>query len=224
MYLKKIVFVCFLLFALKSISAQTSKFQFGVKGGLNLSTALVNNEAEAVKFKQGYHFGGTVEYFITPKLELQSGLFFSVIGSKIDGFNMAASFCGVPDFVQLNEQYLKLPLYAAFRKNISNNLNFNIGIGPYFGYGIGGKSKRTLNSGVFSGGSTEREWVTFGNDLESLNQFDFGAGLIADIEHNKFVLGIGFESGINNLMYKKEYLNPFEYRNVNISISIGYRF
>ena len=224
MYLRKIIFICLLLFALKSVSAQTSKFQFGVKGGLNLSTAFVNDEAEAVKFKQGFHFGGTVEYLITPKFELQSGLFFSMLGSKIDGFNMSASLCGKPDFLQLNEQYLKLPLYAAFRKNISDNLNFKIGIGPYFSYGIGGKSKRTLNSGVFGGGNTEREWDTFGDDIESLNRFDFGAGLIADIEYNKFVLGVGFESGIVNLMYKKEYLNPFEYRNVNISISIGYRF
>jgi len=217
MNLRKVIFICILLFAFKSVSAQTSKLQFGVKGGLNLSTAFFN-DAEAVKFKQGYHFGGTVGYLITPKFELQSGLFFSNIGSKLEGYSICGShFCYGENLTTIEEQYLKLPLYAAFRKNISDNLTFKIGLGPYLGYGIGGKTTNIT-------GINKREWDTFGNDLESLNQFDFGAGCIADIEYSKFILGFGFESSIINLMYKKEYLNPFDYRNVNISISLGYKF
>jgi hypothetical protein len=127
--------------------------------------------------------------------------------------------CGWESSTIFDEQYLKLPLYFVLRNNISDNLNFSIGLGPYFGYGIGGKTKQTG-----SGGLMKMEWDTFGNDLESLNKSDFGAGLIADIVYNKFVFGVGFESGITNLMYKKEYLNPFQYRNVNISISVGYKF
>jgi len=217
MNLRKVVFICILLFAFKSVSAQTSKLQFEVKGGLNLSTAFFN-DAEAVKFKPGYHFGGTVGYLITPKFELQSGLFFSSIGSKLEGYSICGSHsCHGGNLTTIEEQYLKLPLYAAFRKNISDNLTFKIGLGPYFGYGIGGKT-----TGIT--GTNKRKWDTFGNDLESLNQFDFGAGCIADIQYNKFIFGIGFEAGIINLMYKKEYLNPFDYRNVNISMSLGYRF
>jgi hypothetical protein len=63
--MRKIIFIFLLFFALKSVSAQTTKFQYGVKGGLNISTALVN-DAVAMKFKYGYHIGGTVIYLFTP--------------------------------------------------------------------------------------------------------------------------------------------------------------
>jgi len=220
MYLRKIITICLLLFALESISAQTSKFQFGVKGGLNMSSAFFN-DAETVKFKPGYHFGGTVEYLFTPKFELQSGIFFSNTGSKLEGYSVCIfDACFTGGSTTINEQYLKLPLYAVLRTNISENSKFKIGIGPYFGYGIGGKIKQVYGMG----GNLKIKWDTFGDGLESLNKYDFGAGVIADFEYNKFVFGVGFESGIINLMYKEGYLNPFEYRNVNISFSVGYKF
>jgi len=84
--LRKIIIVCLLFFALNSISAQENKVQFGVKGGFNLSTALVN-DAAAMKFKSGFYIGGTVNYLFCSKFELQSGLFFSQQGSIIDGFH-----------------------------------------------------------------------------------------------------------------------------------------
>lgn len=217
MYLRKIFFVCLFLFALKSASAQTSKFQVGVKGGLNLSAAFFN-DAESVKLKPGYHFGATFGYLITPKFELQSGVYVSNTGSKLEGYSICGNACRGTTLTTFDEQYFKLPLYAAYRKIFSDNSTFKIGIGPYFGYGFGGKTKQT------DAGSTIREWDTFGKDIESLNKCDFGAGIIADFEYNKIIFGIGFESGILNLMYKQGYPNPFEYRNVNISISAGYRF
>ena len=233
--LRKFIFIGLLFFALSNISAQTTKFQFGVKGGLNLSTAYVNY-AEAMKFKPGYHIGGTVEYLFTPKFELQSGLFFSKQGSKIDGLNAYAYAGGKPNITHtFDELYLKLPLYAAFRKSISNSLNINIGIGPYFGYGIGGKTKIKLNSGVYGDGSTETTWDTFGNGIfdeerywlkgESLKRFDFGAGINIDIQYNKFVWSLGFESGIIDVMNPhKDYYQSLIYRNINVSISAGYKF
>ena len=225
MYFKKIIFACILLFIIKSISAQPSNFRIGVRGGLNMSTAFVHDGNS--KFKQGYHIGGTVDYALTQILELQSGLFFSKTGSIINGFNADSYIGGKPDHTfTFNTSYLKLPLYIAYRKNISGNMNFNTGLGPYFGYGIGGKTIQTLHSGVFGGSSTEREWDTFGSNeaIETLNRFDFGAGANAGVEFHKFVLGVGFETSIINVMYKKEYLNPFRYRNVNIGIFTGYRF
>ena len=233
--LRKIISVCLLLFVLKNISAETTNFQFGVKGGLNLSTALVN-DAAAIKFKPGCHIGGTVDYLFTPKFALQSGLFFSKQGSKIDGLHSGNYAGGSPDYTYIFDAfYLKLPLYTTFRRSISNSLNIHIGFGPYFGYGVGGKTKKILNSGMYSDGSTEIKWDTFGDgsyDKESywlrgktLKQFDFGAGVNVDMLYNKFLFGIGLESGIIDIM-KDEYGfgQNLWYRNINIAISIGYRF
>ncbi|MDR1592363.1 MAG: PorT family protein [Prevotellaceae bacterium] len=233
--IKKIFFICFLLLVVvkSNVSAQTSKFEFGVRGGLNLSTAIVN-DAAAIKFKSGYHIGGTVDYFFTQKFGLQSGLFLSEKGSKLVGFNSGSYVGGKPDYTfTFNELYLKLPLYLVFRKSISDKFNVNICFGTYFAYGIGGKTKRTLHNGIFSDGSTEREWNTFGNGVydesrdwlrgETLNQFDFGAGIKVDFEYNKFILGIGLESGIIDIM-ATSIQEDIHYRNENISVSVGYRF
>jgi hypothetical protein len=224
-----------LFFTLKNVSAQTAKFQYGVKGGLNLSTALVN-DAIAMRFKYGYYIGGTVKYLVTSKFELQTGLFFSEQGSKIDGLNGSEYVGGKPDFTHtFNQLYLKLPLYAALRKNISNSLNVSIGFGPYIGYGIGGKTRKNLNSSIYSDGSTETMWDTFGNGIfdeerywlrgETLERFDFGAGFNIDIDYNKFICGIGFESSIIDVLnHKGNYSRDLRYRNINFRVFTGYRF
>ncbi|MDR1673525.1 MAG: PorT family protein [Bacteroidales bacterium] len=231
--LKKILFICFLLLvAVKgNVSAQASKFEFGVRGGLNLSTAIVN-DAAAIRIKPGYHIGGTVDYFFTQKFGLQSGLFLSEKGSKIDGFNSRSYVGGSPDYTFIFDAlYLELPVYVAFRKNISGNFNVNMCLGPYFAYGIGGKTKRTLHNSAFADGSTEIEWNTFGNGVydesrdwlrgETLHPFDFGAGIKVDFGYNQFILGIGLESGIIDIMHEER---DIHYRNENISVSVGYRF
>ena len=155
--------VFILLFAIKSISAQTSNFNFGVKGGLNLSTAIVS-EGDS-KFKQGYNIGGTVDYLLAPKFELQSGLFFSKTGSKINDLNFyylrGADLSKLPrpySTHTFNTSYLKLPLHIAFRKNISDNFNFYTGFGFYFGYGIGGKTKNWRRGG----------WIDCNENLEPI--------------------------------------------------------
>ena len=165
-------FICFLLLiAVKNnVSAQTAKFEFAVRGGLNLSTALIN-DAIAIKFKPCYHIGGTVDYLFTQKFGLQSGLFFSVKGSKIVGFNSGGYVGRSPDdytytyTYTFNELYLRLPLYITFRKSISSKFNVNIGFGPYFAYGIGGKTKQTLHNSVFSDGSTEKNGIRLKTEL-----------------------------------------------------------
>jgi len=120
---------------------------------------------------------------------------------------------------------------VSIRKNISNNLKITIGLGPYCSYGIGGKTKKKLHSGVYFDGSTEMMWDTFGNGTidknyywigETLKRFDFGAGLNFDVQYNKIIFGIGFESGIIDII--NDYYTDLNYRNVNFNFSVGYRF
>ncbi|MDR1681158.1 MAG: PorT family protein [Prevotellaceae bacterium] len=231
--LKKSLFICLLLLVAGkgNVSAQAPKFAFGVRGGLNLSTAIVN-DAAAIKIKPGYHIGGTVDYCFTQKFGLQSGLFLSEKGSKIDGFNSGDYVGGSPDYTFIFDAlYLKLPVYATFRKNISDNFKVNIGLGAYFAYGIGGKTKQTLHNSAFADGNTAIEWNTFGNGVydesrdwlrgETLRPFDFGAEIKVDFSYNQFIVGIGLESGIMDIMHEERDLH---YRNENISISVGYQF
>jgi len=232
--LKLSLVVCLFVCLNINTSAQTNSFRFGVKAGLNLSTASVSDASES-KYKSGYQFGTTVEYSLSKNFLIQSGLFFSAEGSKIEDMNMS-NYQGLPrGFTNtvFNQLYLELPLYGTYKMNISDNLNIAFGIGPYFGYGIGGKSKLKLNNGYVK---IEIEWDTFGDEFfnyyydgirnvrlgESLNRSDFGVGFKVDVGYYNYVLGIGLTSGIIDIAKKQQGYS--EYKNKNINISIGYKF
>jgi len=228
--LKTLFLLCFLFFVFFYISAQTSKIQLGVQGGLNYSTAFVNT-ADKTKFKLGYHIGGTIDYLFTRKFELQSGLFLSQQGSIINNFNNTIIYCIGPykEWTDtFNQLYIKMPIYIAYNKTISNNYNLSVGFGPYLGYGIGGKINRKIKNYVNNEIDTQI-WDTFGNGIynekyhsEHINKFDFGAGLRIDIHYKKYSLGAGFETSIIDIMNCINF--PYiQYRNFNILISTGYK-
>ena len=229
----KIAFICLFVCLKINISAQTNSFRFGVQAGLNLSTALVNDAAK-IELKPGYQLGATVKYPLSQNFQIQSGLLFSAKGSIIESLKSGSFDGGEPNFTHtFNQFYLELPLYVTYKIKIAKDLNVVWGIGPYLGYGIGGKTKHKLNDGIWGNGATEREWNTFGDGIfdknrdwlrgESLNRFDLGAGIKVDLEYQKYVLGIGFTSSIIDIMKKQEY-SDLHYRNLNINISMGYKF
>jgi hypothetical protein len=232
-FFKKLLFVGFVFCASFSLPAQTSSFRFGIETGLNLSTALVN-DATCMKLKAGYRIGGTVEYLLPKNFLIQSGLFFSAKGSKIENLNTGNYEGGEPDFTHtFNQFYLELPLYGAYRMNVSDKFNVTFGGGPYFGYGLGGKVKEKLNSSAWGDGSTQIEWDTFGDGVydeeldylrgETLKRFDIGIGVKVDFEYHKFILGIGTEYSLKNIAVNDSYGDP-QYRNVNLRISLGYKY
>ena len=193
------------------------------------------SDATNTDLKTGYHIGGTVEYLLSEKFLIQSGLLFSTKGSKIYQLNRSDYIPSPSDCTHtFNELYLELPLYGAYRMNLSRNLNIVLGVGPYFGYGIGGKTKEKLHSGVWGDGSTERKWNTFGDGVfdesfnhlrgETLKRFDIGIGVGVDLEYRKFILGIGYGHSLKNIAENDYYGGDLKYRNNNTQFSIGYKF
>ncbi len=227
------ILICLLVCFAKNTFAQKKPLSFGIKAGVDLSTAFVNDVSES-KFRTGYQAGITVEYSLIEKISIQSGLFFSTKGSKQEDLRVNNYVGGTPDYTHtFNQQYLELPVYAAYRMAISDKTNLVLGFGPYFAYGIGGKTKQKLNNGTWSNGVTEIQWDTFGDGVfdenrdwlhgESLNRFDFGAGIKADLEYCKYILGLGITSSIINIANTQEY-EDLKYRNFNINVSLGYKF
>ena len=227
-YLGKIAMVCLFVCLNMSVSAQTSSFRYGFKAGLNLSTALVE-EARSCKLKPGFHVGPTVEYSLSQRFYIQSGLLLSMKGSKIEALNSGNYIGGEPNFTHtFNQFYLELPLYGTYKASISRNIDIALGVGPYFGYGMGGKIKR-----IWADEETETKWDTFKDGVfdesrdwlrgESLKKMDFGVGIKVDLEYDKYVFGIGFGSSIIDIAEKHGY-QGFQYRNFNINVSMGYKF
>jgi hypothetical protein len=212
--LKRIFLALFLCICVHT-SAQNSLFRWGAKTGLNLSTAFVNDASES-KFKSGCHAGLTAEYLLPCNFRIQSEFLFSTKGSVQEKLNGSGHVPRSPAHT-FNQLYIELPIYAAYKITVSNDVDILFGAGPYLAFGVGGKIKHELHSGAWNDGITQREWDTFGDGRfdearewlkgETLNRFDFGAGIKADVEYNKYVLGAGASSGIRNIGRGDEYID-----------------
>ncbi|QDW21105.1 porin family protein [Flavobacterium sp. KBS0721] len=228
-----IVISVLLLFNLK-LSAQTltSPLRIGVKFGFNSSNATVNDAANTDS-RNGYHIGAIFEYSLSERFLVQSGLYFSTKGSKVNQLNKSQYIpSAIDDTHTFNQSYVTLPVYGAYKLNVTNQFKIIFGVGPYFGYGIGGKTTQKLNSGSWSEGITQREWNTFGNGVydqsrdwlhgTTLKRFDIGAGANIDFEYHKFILGVGYEKGLRNIAVN-ENASGLKYKNNNLQVSFGYR-
>lgn len=231
--MRKATLICLLSILAMNLFAQEKTFQFGIRGGLNCSNAWVNDVSSS-KFKLGYHIGATVDYQLPKNFLLQSGLFFTTKGSKQEDLNASDVVGGRPDWTHtFNQLYLEVPIYAAYSIEISNRANLILGVGPYLAYGIGGESKQKLNSGIWAGGETQHDWKTFGDGVfdenrdwlrsESLNRFDFGLGLKVDLAYDRYVFGVGASTSLTDIMNHQNFPES-HYRNLNLSISLGYKF
>lgn len=231
--MKNLIFVGILLFVSLDLSGQTSPFRFGVKVGYNLSNATVN-DATGTNSRNGYHLGGIFEYSLSENFLIQSGLHFSTKGSEVYQLNKSDYIPSpIDDTHTFNESYITLPVYAAYKLNVTSDFRIIFGVGPYFGYGVGGITKQKLNSGSWSDGVTEVKWKTFGNDVfdksrdwlhgTTLERFDIGVGGNIDFEYHKFILGMGYEKGLRNLAVQ-ENAPGLSYKNNTFQISIGYKF
>lgn len=223
----KLIFLTLALFLCINASSQNSPFRFGVNAGMNLSNAMIGTvETNGSSFRTGYQIGLTVDYAISGKFNILSGLSFIVKGSQIEDLDYMSYTGGTPDFTnKFEQQYIQLPLFGAYKINLSDDLNLMFGIGPYFAYGVGGKSKRILNRGVYGDGSTEREFDTFGDNEEytyfdQLKRFDFGLGALVNLEYKKINLNIGYDQGLTNSAQSEYY----EYRNYSLIFSLGYKY
>ncbi|MDA3614762.1 porin family protein [Polluticaenibacter yanchengensis] len=231
-FLKTLLFAGIALLINESASAQTDPVSFGIKAGYNLSGASVN-DATGTNSKSGYHIGGTVEYSLSKKILIQSGLIFSTKGSKIHQLNASGYIPQPPDDTHtFNQSYLILPVYGAYKLNIKKDVNIVFAAGPYLGYGIGGKTTQKLNKGAWSEGVTEISWNTFGDGIydttrdwlrgTTLKRLDVGVGANINVEYRQFILGIGYEQGLRNIA-EQAYHKNLKYKNNNLQFSLAYK-
>lgn len=104
--------------------------------------------------------------------------------------------------------YLQVPLYGIYEHPLSSGYFFG-GAGPYFAYGIGGKTK----FGNFSESS-------FGENNGGYKRFDFGAGLLAGYRMEKgFSFFLSYELGLANIAYASQ---DFSAKNRVIGLNVSY--
>ena len=203
--MKKVILMAIAAMAVMSMNAQG--FQFGVRGGLNLSTESKNNNvdlADKPKFKTGLHIGGVVNYAFNERFELEGDLLYSMQGFKDNIYVSSNEQLVEKKDCKVTSHYLTLPIAAKFM--IAKGAY--IECGPQFGYLLAKKDK-------LEGIEKENAFPS-----ESTKKFDFG--LLGG-------LGYRFENGA---FIDARYIHGFTgtsklydgHNNRNIQISLGYLF
>ncbi len=209
---KGLIFVLFALVSLVSFS----QISWNAKVGMNMSNL---TDVDDSSMKIGYNVGVGMEYQISDMWSIQPSLMLTTKGAKTD-LSVSESGYSVKTEETYNPMYLELPIMAAARFAVSDNMNIVVSAGPYLAYGIGGKYKNEV-SASYQG---ETESVTeksdiFGKDGLDAKRFDFGLGVGVALEINKFFVGLNGEFGLTKLTDGDN--AP---KNTNFSIGVGYKF
>lgn len=195
----KLILLIALFLSTVSLNAQEKKATFGVKAGLNISSiASDEGNYDNTKSKSGFHAGVTLDYAFSTNWYLLTGLEYTVRGVTIE-LN--------PNNQNVTAAYLQLPVAAAFKLKINDDMAIVVSTGPYFSYGIHGEIKQ---------GSRKQD--TF-SDV-ALKKFDCGMILGAAFEWRKLCFSLGSELGVVNIMQKGN--DNAETR--NLTLSVGYKF
>lgn len=109
------------------------------------------------------------------------------------------------DDLTMNAIYLELPVMAAARFNVADNTNVVVSAGPYLACGVAGKTKMgSLKDNTFGDGGLKR--------------FDAGLGVGVAGEFGRIIVGLDGQVGLVDV---QKMGNP---KNLNFSISVGYKF
>jgi len=223
------VFLLILIAASNTTNAQT---KVGIRAGLNSSNVLMeeeNSDGNSTKSIPGFHIGLTVDIPLAANFYLQPAVLYS---SK--GFKQTNNwFSGSDNDIKVTASYIEVPLNFIYKHKLASG-NLLIGVGPYVGYGTGGKWKseapvsigdiRIDNYGdvIFKKDGMDGE---FGNYLYG-KPWDFGANFLVGYKFwDKLTLQLNAQLGINELKPKVGGV-PREgtLKNKGFGISVGYTF
>lgn len=197
--------------ALLIAGATFAQTTFGVKVGPNFSSATTkaNGDKETSKILTGFAGGVYANLPLAPEFYIQPSLNYEGKGGK-DKDN---------DNVKTRLNYLTLPIDFLFRPEMPNGSGaWIVGVGPYLGYGISGKTGYTGDNGGSANIDPFKD-----NDVTDaiLKRFDAGAHIQVGYEmSNGFNIGLNTELGLVNLLNNGDSDNSF--RNTSFGVSVGY--
>lgn len=195
-----------------SIVATAQKVQFGVRGGLNISTEskhcyFSGNDAvylsSDMKWRAGVNIGGVVNIPVHKNWDIEFDVAYSMLGYKDKVYTESEQLLPETNYT-VTSHYLTLPAIAKFYP-LSNGFFFELG--PQFGFLMSKKDKL-------------EGWEIFNNYDSGNKTFDFAV-----------LGGIGYRFS-NDVFVDARYIHSFtdtnEHhtggKNRNIQISLGYLF
>lgn len=225
---KKIVlFVAGLLavsFLFLSVGKTYAQAKLGIKGGINFANMKYEPQdgtegvPDANSFTS-YHIGLIADLPIAMGLSIQPGAILNSKGSKVEFHSDILNYTKT-----VNPVYIDVPVNLMFKPQIGENTKLYVGIGPYFGFGVGGKITNEGNIGDIEGISDHD--IKFGDDADDdLKSTDIGGNVLAGFEFgNGLILGAQYGLSFTNNAPGGSDDDAKILRNKVLSLSIGYLF
>lgn len=211
--LKGIVLILFILFP---ITASAQQPEFGIKGGLNLSTLTVE-DANDNNIIPGFHAGVFSKFMLTEKVALKPEVHFSTKGVTSTYDQEFLGFDIADGETTLNLGYIDIPVYIAYY--LSEDFNFHIG--PYAGI--------LMNANL----DTDAEILEFiqVNDAEEIdnshfNRLDYGVSLGLGFEVEPVLFGFNYNLGLSQVAKEGEAMENLlgDAKNNVIQVYLGFSF
>lgn len=216
--MKKLLVTVIAMLTVMSVSAKDEdKSTFGIKGGVGL-TSITNIDQGKMKF--GYKVGLTGDAVLLPILSIQPSLYFTGKGyeQKWSTSNNNASIT-----LTANANYVELPILVMFNIPFSDNFKISAGLGPYFAYGVAGKTKVKGNVG---GLEANTDWNTFdGGEIvgiqtvSAMKRFDWGLSASIGLKVSSLVLSLNYDLGLQDV-YKGETLSEDNKDKTNLNSNL----
>ena len=178
--------------------------------------------------------------YVLPKAHgtyINAGLDWSQKGAKSDDLPRLGIITTSKGNYKYNLHYLEIPIHVGFHYNFSQDLGVFGEFGPYFGIGVGGKHKLSLDEGgaAFRAIEDAATYKAFKKSTlhENFQRWDAGLGFRVGAEYNQhYILALGMDWGLTN-MWRSDYvdamadnygINIKDVKNYNFYMTLGYRF
>ena len=189
--MKKIFLMVAVMIAAVSASF-AQDFTFGARVGMNVANIGGDPKPE-MDAKLGFKAGIVADFPLADNIYLEPGLYFSPKGAKKE-----YSVLGVTSKTYCNLNYVEIPINGVYKFEVNSNFAVRGHVGPYFGFGILGKTKTKVDGKVdkeskvsnFKDGHNKYDAPH--NDY---SKFDFGLNFGAGIEFSVCYLGVQYGMG-----------------------------
>ncbi len=209
--MKKVL--CVIVFAVLALSMQAQKLNYGVRAGMNMTN--LNEDNVDYKMRVGFHIGAAVDYELKSSMFLESGLYLTTKGAKLDGSDEDEKY-----EEKTNIMYLQLPVLFSYKYDLgSDDLKLHGKIGPYFALGLAAKIKSEYKYADESEKETIKGFGD-GDDKTGIKRGDAGLMLGVGLSKGNYYVGLNYELGLTNI-------NAYDGDKIhtrNFNISLGYNF
>ncbi len=223
---------------------QENRIRIGLRGGLNLAK-LGGDASDYSKHdllnKTGFHVGVIADLPLYGRFWLQPGIFLSAKGMKArleQGEVYGNQYNYYREEQNMRMLFLEVPVLVSYHYDLGNEVQLQVATGPYFAYGIDGKTttewertEKMFGNYFYRSGTTETK--TFRYDAEAdteagrgagMKRFDMGWNIGAGITFRQIYLGLSYELGFLNLCDKKAWGEDSSLRTRTLQVSVGYTF